>query len=235
MSILRWGRRIWRTTVPPSSRNTSLARKFKSFTLRLLGIDPHEAVYVLEYFHREVEHSAARSAAVMAKSIQVDLNPRTSVDVGCGTGALLEGLQNEGRQVFGLEYAESALKNCRERKLDVQKFDLETMPLTDPRTYDVAISMEIAEHLPEKCADRYVSLLTSLSSQIVFTAARPGQGGTDHVNEQPASYWISKFQSQAFEHDEMLSKRWRFAWESSGSVESHCHQNLLIFRRPGGL
>ena len=80
----------------------------------------------------------------------------------------------------------------------VLKFDLERDNLKDTRTFDVAISMEVAEHLPEKIADRYVDLLTGLSNIIVFTAAYPGQGGDDHVNEQPALYWISKFQARAF-------------------------------------
>jgi cyclopropane fatty-acyl-phospholipid synthase-like methyltransferase len=205
----------------------------KSLYFQLLGIDPHEVVYDSAYFEREVEHAAARSAQVMARSIRADLQPSTVIDVGCGTGALLEALQKEGCQVSGLEYAESALQYCRQRQLDVQKFDIEKMSLTNQPTYDVAISMEVAEHLPETCADRYILLLTGLSPCVVFTAARPGQGGTDHVNEQPASYWMSKFQSRGFERDEILSSRWKLEWEGSGSVSSHYYHNLLIFRRSG--
>ena len=232
-SLLRAGRRVWRAIVPPSFRDRPLAKKIKSYYFRRLGIDPHEVVYDLAYFEREVEHSAAQSAKVMARSIRAGLKPRTVIDVGCGTGALLEEFQKEGCQVFGLEYAESALQYCRKRKLNVRKFDLKKMSLTNQPTYDVAISMEVAEHLPETCANRYVLLLTSLSPCVVFTAARPGQGGTDHVNEQPASYWISKFQSRGFERDEILSSRWKLEWESSGSVSSHYYHNLLIFRRSG--
>jgi cyclopropane fatty-acyl-phospholipid synthase-like methyltransferase len=180
---------------------------------------------------REVEHSACRSASAIAKSIPADLNPQTVMGVGCGTGALPEVLREQGCKVAGLEYAESALKYCSDRKLEVQKFDLERMSLTDQRIYDLAISTEVAEHLPDACADRYVAFLTGLSSWIVFTAASPGQGGTDHVNEQPASYWISKFKSQGFERQETLSNRWKCAWERSGTVESHYYQNLLIFRK----
>jgi hypothetical protein len=90
--------------------------------------------------------------------------------------------------------------------------------------------MEVAEHLPEAVADRYVELLTSLSPLVVFTAAPPGQGGSDHVNEQPPSYWILKFQQRDFGHDDGLTRRWRESWEASGVVESWYHQNLMIFR-----
>jgi hypothetical protein len=91
--------------------------------------------------------------------------------------------------------------------------------------------MEVAEHLPEKAAGRYVDLLTRLSSVIVFTAAPPGQGGQDHINEQPPSYWISKFQDLGFAQDRLLSERWRKIWRGSSAVASWYYENLMIFRR----
>jgi len=104
------------------------------------------------------------------------------------------------------------------------------MSFNDNRTFDVAVSMEVAEHLPEMIADRYVHLLTRLSQVIVFASAPPGQGGADHVNEQPPSYWISKFQQNAFRHAEELSQSWRESWKAAGDVEDWYHQNLMIFR-----
>ena len=133
--------------------------------------------------------------------------------------------------MFGLEYAEAALKYCQARRLNVEKFNLEKDAFTDNRTFDVAISMEVAEHLPGAAAYCYVGLLTRLSPVIVFTAAPPGQGGTDHVNEQPPSYWILKFQQHGFEHDKELSQRWRENWKAGGDVQGWYHQNLMIFQR----
>lgn len=52
----------------------------------------------------------------------------------------------------------------------------------------------MAEHLYAKHADKLVETLTrSARHAIYFTAAPPGQGGLDHVNEQPHEYWIEKF------------------------------------------
>jgi hypothetical protein len=99
------------------------------------------------------------------------------------------------------------------------------------RTFDLAVSMEVAEHLPEMVADRYVDLLTRLSQVIVLTAAPPGQGGTAHLNEQPPSYWISKFQQRGFTHAEELSRRWRESWKAAGDVKHWYHHNLMIFRQ----
>jgi hypothetical protein len=91
--------------------------------------------------------------------------------------------------------------------------------------------MEVAEHLSEKYADRFVKLLASLSDIIVFTAATPGQGGNGHVNEQPPSYWIAKFAALDFTEDELLAARWRTEWKNSAVVANWYYRNLLILRR----
>jgi SAM-dependent methyltransferase len=222
LSIIK---RMYRTLLPASVRSSPIVAKLKA---RLLG---HDGIYSSDYYESTVEGPAVRSAGTIANSILNEFKATCIIDVGCGTGALLEALRYRGCEVFGLEYSEAALKYCRSRRLSVAKFDLERDVFNDNRTYDVAVSMEVAEHLPEMVADRYVALLTRLSQVIIFTAAPPGQGGIDHVNEQPPSYWISKFQEHGFKHAEELSQRLRETWEAAGDVEGWYHKNLMIFRQ----
>lgn len=56
------------------------------------------------------------------------------------------------------------------------------------KPFDVAESLEVAEHFEAKYAQNFINLLTSLSDIIIFSAAIPLQGGTHHVNEQPPAY-----------------------------------------------
>ena len=194
----------------------------------------HDAIYNSVYFENDVEKPAVASAPAITESIISDLQPNSVIDVGCGTGALIQVLKENGCQVFGLEYAEAALQLCRARGVDVQKFDLEKETLAIGRTFDVAISMEVGEHLPEKSADRYVEILAQLSNTIVFSAASPGppeRHAHDHVNEQPKQYWLSKFRALGLECDEVMSRRWRKKWQDSGSVVYWYHENVMIFRR----
>jgi len=216
---------MYRTLFPASVRKHPIVAKLKSHLLR------HDWIYDSDYYGSAVEGPAVRSAGRIANSILNDFKATSIIDVGCGTGALLEALRDRGCEVFGLEYSEAALKYCRSRRLSVAKFDLERDAFNDNRTFDVAVSMEVAEHLPEMVADRYVDLLTRLSQVIVFTAAPPGQGGVDHVNEQPPSYWISKFQQHGFKYAEELSQRWRESWKAADDVDLWYHQNLMIFQQ----
>lgn len=218
-------RNLYRTLVPVSARESTIAVRLKE---QLLG---DGWLYDSDFFDMVVEGPAIRSAGPIVDSILNEFTVTRVIDVGCGTGALLEALRDRGCEVFGLENAEAALKYCRARGLDVAKFDLESSMFNDTRTFDVAVSMEVAEHLPEMAAERYVDLLTRLSPIIVFTAAPPGQGGIGHVNEQPPSYWIDRFRERGFDHAEELSQRWRESWKATGDVEGWYHQNLMILRR----
>jgi hypothetical protein len=72
-----------------------------------------------------------------------------------------------------------------ESAMEVFKCNLESdSPMATRLTADLVLSIEVAEHLPGAWADRYVNFLYEIAKRaIVITAAIPGQGGTDHVNE----------------------------------------------------
>lgn len=220
-SVLRgW----YQSLLPESVRTSPLATRIKIW---LMG---HDAIYNHAYYSAVVEGPAAQSAGAIADSICGELRSTRVVDVGCGTGALLAVLRDRGCEVFGLEYASAALESCRARNLTVKKFDLEHDDFPVSHTFDAAVSLEVAEHLPAHVADRYVALLTRLSRIVVFSAARPGQGGTDHVNEQQPEYWIAKFAHHGFRHADEISQRWRDTWRADVRVANWYHENLMIFR-----
>ena len=223
-----FARSLYHKTVPLSIRRAPLVVKVKLWAYKRFL--PHDVLYDGGYFEG-VDLYARRSASSIAASILKDFSPKSVVDVGCGTGALLFELKQKGCSTYGLEYADAAIRFCRSRGLTVTKLDLENDDFVPEKKFDVAISTEVAEHLPESVADRYLRLLSSLSDQVVFTAAPPGQGGEDHVNEQPPEYWIAKFNALGFQHDRELSGRWQQNWKENGQVAQWYWDNLMIFRK----
>lgn len=189
----------------------------------------HDDIYDHNYYSRDVEPTMAVSAGVMAESIHRDLAPARVIDVGCGTGALLAALTERGIVGQGFDYSTAALEWCRRRGLSAARLDLEHDPIPAARA-DVVISTEVAEHLPARCADRYVEHLVTMAPVVVMTAAEPGAGGTDHVNEQPLAYWIQKFHARGYAYDAATACSWRAEWERSG-VAACFARAVMIFRR----
>ena len=118
-------------------------------------------------------------------------------------GGVLAAFRERSCGVHGLEYAEAGLEYCRRRGLPVRKFKIGS-DAPGAERYDLAVSFEVAEHLPPWLADKFVDLLCALAPIVVMSAATPGQGGVDHVNEQPHSYWAEKFRSRSYDLDAEL-------------------------------
>jgi trans-aconitate methyltransferase len=194
--------------------------------LRRLG--HHDSIYDDEYYDRDVEGPASHAAPIIAESIIERFSPRTLIDVGCGTGAMMAAFKERGVVVEGLDYSAAAVKRCSARGLTVTRFDIENAVGSPNKTFDIAISMEVAEHLPESKAEKFVHLLSRLAPTILCTAAGPGQGGTDHVNLKPKQYWIDLFRKEGANFDDrsttILAARW-----AQNNVADFYHSNLMIF------
>lgn len=103
-----------------------------------------------------------------------------------------------------------------------------TTPLNLGETYDLAMCLEVAEHIPAEYADTLVEGLTTLSSTIFFSAAIPSQGGNYHVNEQWPEYWVSKFTSRGY----ILVDAIRRELWNNRNIAFWYAQNAVLFVRP---
>jgi hypothetical protein len=85
------------------------------------------------------------------------------------------------------------------------------------KSYNLAISIEVGEHLPEWRAATLCEGLVNAADYVLFSAATPGQGGYRHINEQPLRYWIDKFWAHGFVPLEVVrpsvaADAWMYFW-----------------------
>ncbi len=109
-----------------------------------------------------------------------------------------------------------------------QKFlpiDLECDEIEISRRYDLVISLEVAEHLRPENSDRFIKTLTALGDVILFSAAVPGQGGTNHVNEQWQSYWQSHFSNHGFMAFDLMRP---LIWNEP-MIAEYYRQNTIVY------
>jgi 2-polyprenyl-3-methyl-5-hydroxy-6-metoxy-1,4-benzoquinol methylase len=142
-------------------------------------------VYRSGFFQRQ-NSTSARSASRIVPFVTDLIDPKSVLDVGCGSGAwsraFLENDVSSLRAIDG-DYARSALL------IDDGHFTPVNLASFDGNlgTFDLVACIEVAEHLNADRASGFVDLLCKHSPAILFSAAPPGQGGTHHVNEQPLS------------------------------------------------
>ena len=184
--------------------------------------------YSTKFYAGQVDGSA-HSAAVVVPLVLSLLPVKSVVDVGCGVGPwAAEFLANGVREVWGID---GDYVNRSQLRIPPDRFvarDL-TKPLQFNRTFDLAICLEVAEHLPESRAGSFVSDLTSLSPCVLFSAAIPGQGGTHHINLQYLPYWIDLFQRRGYKGIDPIRPRIL----GDPSVEWFYQQNTVMFVAEG--
>jgi SAM-dependent methyltransferase len=195
------------------------------------GAEPEE-LYDGHYYDTIVEPIMRASADAMAASIERELKPRSVIDLGCGSGGLMLALTRLGIDCVGFDSSSAALERCRRRGLTVHRLDIQGDAFPEERA-ELAISTEVAEHVPELAADRFVDLLTTLAPAVLMTAAPPGSSGKDHVNEQPNEYWIEKFEASGLGFDRDVAERLRREWREAG-VDEAFFKSLMVFRGPPG-
>lgn len=156
---------------------------------------------------------------------------KSVADVGCGTGVYARTLMDRGVRATACEYSPRGRRKAQAQGVVCHSFDVSIDDSGMPGgPYDLAMSLEVAEHVPASLADRFVNYLVNTSRLIVFTAAQPGQGGIGHVNEQPKEYWARKFEQRGYRLDERSSER---IADRLRALEAppYLPANVMVFRR----
>ena len=178
------------------------------------------------YIHDTLVHNTNAAEQIVPEIIN-KFHPKSVVDVGCGIGTWLDVFQKYGVTDFiGIDgdFLDRKLLMIDESKFVVA--DL-TKSINLNRRFDLAISTEVAEHLPESSANNFINLLTNLSDTIFFSAAIPGQGGQNHLNEQYPVYWQKKFE----DHNYTLVYDFSPEIWNNNQVEWWYKQNIFIYQK----
>lgn len=178
-------------------------------------------------FYDTIREGTKASAAVVVPLVlsKMKLKAGTAlnvIDVGCGEGWWAQAFADLGHEVIGMDggYITSSPLNERFLPHNINH----PLPEHLAGRFDLAVCLEVAEHLSESRAASFVAELCQLAPVVLFSAAIPGQGGTGHVNEQWPGYWQEHFATHEFTVSGAL--RWDI-WDDD-RVENWYRQNLLV-------
>lgn len=178
-----------------------------------------------EDFYGAEKECSKNSAGILIPYILERLNCRTVVDFGCGVGECL----NVVKQCAGIEKVMGIDGEWVREYLEIAQEEFFGCDLTQEidlkEKYDLAICLEVAEHLPEKSARTFISNLVRHADVILFSAAIPYQGGMYHVNEQYPSYWKKIFSELDFLMCDCIRSRF---WNEE-RINGYYRQNIFIY------
>lgn len=172
-------------------------------------------LYSSRFFAHLREGSAGSARALVP--LVLDIHPaRSMVDVGCGIGGWVKAFAEQGVSSVGIDgaYVDRQQLLIPEDRFVAHDLNREIAVADLGRRYgdantgrfDLAISLEVAEHLQPQRSDTLVRDLCVLSDVVLFAAAIPFQGGAGHINERWQSWWAQKFSENGYDPFDALRR-----------------------------
>ncbi len=165
------------------------------------------------------------SAEVVVPLVVSLLQPASVVDVGCGEGFWLQAFSNCAvRSILGID---GDYIDRRRLVIPPERFIAADLShrISVPGTFDLAICLEVTPYLSQDAGDALVATLAAAAPVVFFSAALPGQGGDNHINEQWPSYWIERFSARGYTMIDAVRPQIR----EDSRVAWYYRQNLMIF------
>jgi SAM-dependent methyltransferase len=165
---------------------------------RLSHSEPRPTAVYDSHFYESQLAPSLQSARIYLGYLWQFLQPASVLDVGCGRGAWLRACHELGsRKLLGFDGDWNSQSAMVDSAVEFQSIDL-NKPFSVPEKVDLAMTLEVAEHLDPSTARQFIKCMTDTSDAVLFSAAYSKQGGTSHINEQRHSYWAGLFGDRGF-------------------------------------
>jgi SAM-dependent methyltransferase len=176
-------------------------------------------------FFGQHELGSRRSAGCILPLVFDFVHPGSVLDVGCGIGTWLAVTREKGIEDYlGVDgdYVDRSQLQIPANRF-VARDLLQALDLG--RTFDLVMSLEVGEHLDSSTANTFVESLVRHGQVILFSAAIPGQPGTNHVNPQWPAYWAEKFLKHNYLALDCLRNR---IWDDE-KIDYWYRQNVIVY------
>lgn len=152
-----------------------------------------------ESYYRKHEKGSYNSAITILEYILSFYKFNSLIDLGCGMGTWCKAASDLGvENILGLDQHVYEQQYMLISDKNYIRFNLKNK-LNGYGPFDIAISVEVAEHIDNTYVDSFIRNVCSQSNVVLFSAALPFQGGTGHINEKRCSFWKQKFNKYGYE------------------------------------
>lgn len=178
-----------------------------------------------DHFYDIIAKGCHESAELVVPLILEKFNDvNTVVDIGCGQGWWSRAFLDAGVEIVTSVDGDWV----NDPVVDLVRLDITSDPLPSP-TFDLAISLEVMEHIPTEASHRVAHWMATHADVVVFSCAIPHQGGAGHISERWHTEWVELFAEYDLHPDDSI----RTAIWDDERIEPWYRQNLLVFCTDG--
>ena len=178
-----------------------------------------------EAFQTMAATGSVYPARRIISAVRAVLPVRSVIDIGCARGTWLR--EWRAQAVDDIVGVDGPYIDRSELEIDLQCFVVHDLSsrFNIGRRFDLAQSLEVAEHLPPGRAATFVADIVAHAPVVLFSAAAPGQGGENHLNERTAEYWRGLFR----EHDYVAIDCLRPLLAGTRDIPTWYRYNLILY------
>lgn len=181
-------------------------------------------------FFDYVDAGALRSARRVVAVISSEIEVKSVLDVGCGRGGwAATWKQLTEANIVGVD---GDYVDRKTLKIELSEFRVQDLnrPFDLGERFDLVQSLEVAEHLMPASSSNFVASLVKHGDIVLFSAAVPGQGGTQHINERPLEFWRDLFAQHGYEAYDFVRSR----IVANHEVEPWYRYNSILYASSSG-
>lgn len=153
--------------------------------------------------------------------------PSNYLDLGSGTGAMVNVARRLGVEAFGIDQIERPDEWLLQHDL--------REPLDLGREFEMVSCIEVAEHMPPESAEilaKTIARHVKPGGMLLWSSASPGQAGDGHINPQPATYWRSLlWEAGKLNWREERGYRLSLVWSLVRSPMNWLPANVQVFNK----
>ncbi|WP_162599984.1 class I SAM-dependent methyltransferase [Nocardioides solisilvae] len=123
-------------------------------------------------------------------------NPKTTLDLGCGPGLLVQALAEKGVDAHGVDADEAALGAAHPEVRD----RLEARPWSRvvPGRHDLVSCLDVVDRLEPLAAQALIDAVCSATDRVLFSSSPDAFGEPGRLNVHPVQDWAAAFAEQGF-------------------------------------
>ncbi len=176
-----------------------------------------------ESFYDENVKVGLAAAQIILPWVLNRTEAKSVIDVGCGSAAWLSIAKRHGCGVYGVD------GNAPDTHVLIDAAEFERADISggiDCSGYDLALCLEVGEHIPAESARPLVAGLCR-AKYVLWSAAVPGQNGVNHINERWPSWWNEFFKLSNYVGSCDIRDTF---WDES-DIAPFYRQNIMVYAK----